>query len=122
MRKRVGRWALLALGVVGLAAGACSSSDDGGSGGSTAGPKGAAAEKCDALVNKICVKMGPCESLSVADCTSQVNSQFQQNYGATCYGADQVSSSYEQCLTDLDGQQCGQSLPATCTGAILFQQ
>ncbi len=109
------RWAWVGV----LAAVIGCSSSGGGGGGST----GAAAGKCDTLVDKLCEKLGPCESLTQADCVNQVNQSFKQQFGATCSGADAVSPTYDACLAALGpSYQCSMGTPNDCKGVILFQQ
>jgi hypothetical protein len=115
---------LIGIGLV-LALAACSSSSGGGGGGGKG--SNAAAAQCDALVDKICQKAGPCQNQSVAQCVTDANNSFQASFGDTCDGADAVGSSYNTCLTDMDAWTCttGQpppGLPATCQNVILFQQ
>ncbi|MFO0571387.1 MAG: hypothetical protein U0263_37505 [Polyangiaceae bacterium] len=82
-----------------------------------------AADQCDALVNKICDAYVPC-GVAHADCVSQTNQAFQQNYGSTCSGADAVSSTYQTCLSDLNSPlNCSApELPVNCQGVILFNK
>ncbi|MCC6897808.1 MAG: hypothetical protein IT377_02475 [Polyangiaceae bacterium] len=110
-------WRVGCVGVLAAVIG-CSSSGGGGSGSS-----GAASQKCDTLVDKLCEKLGPCQSLTQADCVSQVNQSFKQQFGATCSGADAVSATYDACLADLGpSYQCTMGTPDNCKGVILFQQ
>jgi hypothetical protein len=102
--------------VLTLLVAACSSSSGGGS-----GPGGGAAAQCHTLVDKLCNGLAPCQSITHAQCVDSANQQFQQQFGATCDGADQVSSTYDACMSDLDNYQCGVT-PATCQSVILFVQ
>ena len=82
---------------------------------------GAAAAQCDALVEKLCTQIAPCEQKSQSDCVSEQNQDLKQKYGDTCSGADQVGSTYQACMTDLDQPYaCGGPLPASCQEVIIF--
>lgn len=117
---------LKTLNAVGLALAlvACSSSGGGGGGGGKG--SNAAADECNALVAKLCTKLGPCANVSEATCVTQVNDQFAAQFnGDRCPQADEVGASYGTCMSDLDTWQCvpgAPSPPSTCTGVILFQQ
>ena len=89
---------------------------------STGASRGAAADKCDAVGDKICGKLAPCTGTSHDDCVRQFNQGLKSNYGSDCSGADLVSETYQSCLHDLDTLACGQNLPASCQGVILFAQ
>lgn len=106
-----------------LALVACSSSSGGGGG--RKGSNGAAAQ-CDALVAKLCAKLGPCTNVSEATCATQVNDAFAAQFnGDRCPDADEVGASYDTCMADLDTWQCipaTPSPPPSCTAVILFQQ
>lgn len=102
--------------VLALLVAACSSSSGGGG-----GSKGGASAKCHALVDKLCNGAAPCQSVTHAECVDSANQQFQQQFGTTCDGADQVASTYEACMSDLDNYQCGVT-PASCQSVILFVQ
>ncbi len=107
---------------VGLAIllGACSSSTNSSS--STSPGSNAAASKCNALATKYCNKLAPCQGGSVSDCVSAFNTQLKNSYGSDCSGADQVSSTYDACMSEIDGLACGDAVPADCQSVILFQQ
>lgn len=109
---------VLGLGFAALL-GACSSTSSGGSG---SPGSNAAAAQCNALANKYCGKAASCYNSTTADCLTAFADSMKQSYGSDCSGADQVGASYDTCMSDLDSFVCGDSLPATCSGVILFQK
>lgn len=104
----------LGVGLV-ILLGGCSSSTEGSDGGS-------AVAKCNALGDKVCKKLAPCQGTSVSDCVASYNASLKNNYGSDCSGADQVSSTYDACMSELDNLSCGDQLPADCHSVILFQK
>ena len=97
---------------------ACSSSD---SGGGTLNGGGAAAKQCNDFVAKLCDKTASCAQKTPAQCVEENNQYLKQKYGDTCNGADQVSSTYSSCMTDMDSVTCATTeLPATCKEVIIF--
>ena len=108
--------ALMALSVLGVA---CSDSDDDSSGSSSSG----ATSECNRLVSKICDGLSSCdETLTHSSCVAQVNQTFEDSFGEDCSGADQVGSTYDQCMSDLNSVACGGDLPDSCSGVILYEE
>ena len=81
---------------------------------------GAAASQCNTVVEKICTKTAACQQQTQAECVDANNQYLKQTYGDTCSGADQVSSTYDTCLTDLDQVTCSSQLPTSCKDVIIF--
>ncbi len=109
-----GCWVVAALFIITQSA--CSSS----SSGSAKNGGGAAAGQCNALVDKICQKTASCQSQTQTECVDANNQYLKQTYGDGCSGADQVSSTYDLCMTDLDQVTCSSQLPANCKDVIIF--
>jgi hypothetical protein len=81
---------------------------------------GAAEAHCDFVVLKTCYQEASCQGMSVSECVAQTNETFVEVHGENCSGADEVTSSYEQCIQQLEDLACGGELPEACQGVIRF--
>jgi hypothetical protein len=93
--------------------------------GDSGGGAGSAPAKCNALVDKTCVKLVSCinDGTTQSECVGDVNASL------PCAEAGAVSATYPSCMSDLDATSCATltandtlNLPATCNAVILFQR
>ena len=79
---------------------ACSSDDDN---------KSSPPEKCELYVQRVCEKALQCKEVdSMSACRSQIHS------AVDCSKVVEVSSHYDQCMSDLPYVSCPSSLPTSC--------
>jgi hypothetical protein len=73
---------------------------------------------CEAVIDRICDWLAPCSSgVSYDECV--VSSEA--GLPGRCSQAVAVSRTFEECMSDLDARTCSNTtLPASCTGVILF--
>lgn len=81
-------------------------------------------EKCNALADLLCQRAIEC----IADGTTQAECVAALNTTLPCAEADEVSASYDTCMTDLRAVSCATltanatiNLPTTCNSVILFR-
>lgn len=79
---------------------------------------------CDRATGSICGKVASCSAVvSAGDCTAALRREL------NCQRAVGVSSSYQRCLSEVQGATCqgltdssgGLALPASCNGIILVR-
>jgi hypothetical protein len=84
-----------------------------------------APQKCEALVTQLCVRVVACQNgaTTMSECVAEAKA------GLPCAQADGVSDGYPACLTEIQSSPCSVlvgattiTLPATCTGSIIFRQ
>lgn len=84
-----------------------------------------AAEKCEALVSRLCQRGLACadDGTTQAECVAAVKTTL------PCAQADKVSDGYNACMSELQSSPCTVlfandelNLPATCNDSILFEQ
>ena len=79
------------------------------------------AEQCEELFRAICQKLSTCVGADFNQCFEDG-----ANSPPACSEADGVSSSYDQCLSDVEGATCDavqanpNQLPASCVNVIEF--
>jgi hypothetical protein len=80
--------------------------------------------KCNSLVNLVCQRAIACAN----DGTTQSECVTAAMTNLNCADADDVSASYNMCISDLHAVSCTDllandtiNLPATCMGVILFR-
>jgi hypothetical protein len=82
-----------------------------------------AAEECNALVDRICGRFAECSFQGVTSKDACID-DFNNN--ADCDDADQVSATYNDCMTTMQTITCPDlnmltALPPECVGVILFE-
>lgn len=77
--------------------------------------EGDASAQCHDLIDLYCARLVGCESITMADCESQVETQI------PCAKAVSVTNTYNACESEISSAACSsleQALPADCNGTI----